>query len=297
MAQAVESMRASAGVAAMDALTAENAAPKELMAIETSTIGLVKSDLDRKITYANPEALRLFGTDSYDGMTLDSYIADAESHEKLNSQLEWRRKGMVGNYRINVKRASDGTIIPVEVTAVPIKNADEEVVGSLGMFVSLERQQLIDDIYSLNRSGKNGDDLLEAVAERVRRSIPFEVMTVTRYSDDLKHANVFLICGLSSSGTRKRRRWIQLDEKQVAWVDAEPAVKRIPNMDGLLDTELFESMKDEPVVQELRAKGCKGVLLRAVHEQNGDGKDKLRGVISFLSPREDAFSEYHAEIV
>jgi PAS domain-containing protein len=97
---------------------------------EWQSIGVVESDLEGIVRYANGHAMELLGVSDYEGARLGIFFAD---QTVLSDQLSSRRAGQIGSYRTIVKRASDDALIPVPVTGIPMTNERGQIVGSFAV--------------------------------------------------------------------------------------------------------------------------------------------------------------------
>jgi hypothetical protein len=95
---------------------------------EWQSIGVVESDLEGIVRYANGHAMELLGVSDYEGARPGIFFAD---QTVLSDQLSSRRAGQIGSYRTIVKRASDDALIPVPVTGIPMTNERGQIVGSV----------------------------------------------------------------------------------------------------------------------------------------------------------------------
>src|SRR5260221_617205 len=66
---------------------------------DRSPLGIVESDLDRRVRYANQAALAMIGATEYQGLSLDQVFSDDDSKNTVRQQIEERREGLIGNYR------------------------------------------------------------------------------------------------------------------------------------------------------------------------------------------------------
>jgi PAS domain S-box-containing protein len=122
--------------------------------LDESSLAIVEVDMQRRIRYANPAALRLLGAPAnYLGLCLDLVFVDEASKKRVDKEIERRRAGFIGNYRVIARRLSDGHQIPLQITGFPISDERGEVVIGLGLLRSLEQQELTEAIRQLNRPG------------------------------------------------------------------------------------------------------------------------------------------------
>ena len=86
--------------------------------LEQSSLAIVEVDMQVKIRYANPAAMRLLGAPAnYVGLSLD---LDEKSKKLVDQEIARRRAGFIGNYRVILRRFSDAREIPVEISGFPV---------------------------------------------------------------------------------------------------------------------------------------------------------------------------------
>src|SRR4029453_16879961 len=117
--------------------------------LEGSRIGVVVTDLERNVRYANPAALRMFGLQSFDGVKLESLFPDETAREILRRQLDDRRHGLIGNYSVEGRRANNKHV-SLEITGLPIPDQHGVIVGALGLFRDIGQQKFATAIHTPN---------------------------------------------------------------------------------------------------------------------------------------------------
>jgi PAS domain S-box-containing protein len=110
--------------------------------LEVSPTAIVTVDPDRKVTSWNPAAEKLFGYTREDaiGRNIDSLVANTEAlHDeavRLNRQVE-----EAGEVRLTTRRIrKDGSLVDVDVRAVPIRVGDE-LVGLYAIYHDISELQ------------------------------------------------------------------------------------------------------------------------------------------------------------
>ena len=249
---------------------------------EGSRIGVVVTDLERNVRYANPAALRMFGLQSIDGVKLESMFPDETAREILRRQLDDRRHGLIGNYSVEGRRANNKHV-SLEVTGLPIPDQHGVIVGALGLFRDVGQQQLANRIHDLNRRVNEAEPLLTGLAEALKTAFDFDRMSVSRFSRDKTHVNAFFTYG--HDGSVAQKRWYWLNVAQSKWLMDEGA-KIVPDIVKLMDEDLWKPLKDDAAVQDLLRAGIKSSLRRDVRR----GGDVL-GSVTLMSPTLDGFTE------
>jgi PAS domain S-box-containing protein len=110
--------------------------------LEVSPTAIVTIDPDHKVTSWNPAAEKLFGYNREEaiGQDIDALVAnsDAVHHEAVQLNLQTREAGQV---RLTTRRTrKDGSLVDVDVRAVPIRVGDE-MVGLYAIYHDISELQ------------------------------------------------------------------------------------------------------------------------------------------------------------
>jgi PAS domain-containing protein len=257
--------------------------------LEASSLAIVEMDMRRHIRYANPAAIGMLGLpENYLDLSIDLIFVDDKSKMMLNQEIERRRAGFVGNYRVIARRLSDTREIPIQITGFPITDEHGHVVIGLGLLRSLEQQELTDAIRQLNRPGQKPDELLSGLAATLKRVIPFERMSVSRMSSDMNHVKLFF--SSSPTGTALRdKRWWALTDGMKRWYATGSNI--VPDLDKFFDDPIWAPYRNDPAVQDLFSAGIKSVLRRDVHR---DGRTVCS--ITLMSRELNGFSKEQEQL-
>jgi PAS domain-containing protein len=284
-------------IAGRDALDVDETSVRNLHALglrrevlEASSLPIVEIDMERHIHYANPAAIRLLGAPAnYFGLSIDLIFIDDKSKKLVDQEIERRRAGFVGNYRVIARRLSDAREIPIQITGLPITDEHGHVVIGLGLLRSLEQQELTDALRQLNRPGQTPDELLSGLAATLKPVIPFERMTVSRMSSDMNHVKLFF----SSSPLGPEllyKRWWALTDTMKRWYATGANI--IPDLEKFFDDPVWAPYRNDPAVQELFSAGIKSVLRRDVHR---DGRTVCS--ITLMSRELNGFSQEQEQLL
>lgn len=258
--------------------------------LDESSLAIVEVDLQRRIRYANPAAIRLLGAPANClGLSLDLLFVDEGSRKRIDREIERRRAGFIGNYRVIARRLSDGHEIPLQITGFPISDERGEVVIGLGLLRSLEQQELTEAIRQLNRPGQDPEALLSGLAAILQRVIPFERMSISRMSSDMSHVKLFF-SSTPLDPTLRTRRWWALTDAMKQWYATGSNI--IPDLEKFFEDSVWAPYKNDPAVQELFTAGIKSVLRRDVHR---DGRTVCS--ITLMSRELNGFSKEQEEIL
>lgn len=253
--------------------------------LEECSLPIIEIDLQRRVRYANPAAIRLLGIPAeHSAISLDSLFVDEESKRVFAEEVKRRRAGFIGNYRVTARRFSDARDIPLEITGLPISDERGDVVIGLGLLRSLEWQELGDAIRALSRPGQSPEELLAGLAAILKRSMPFEQMVISRLSTDGNHIRRFFSTGLQGPAIRSKRWWALTDAMK-QW-QSKSGSTVIADLDRFFDNPVWAPTKNDPVVQELFRAGIKSVMRRDVYR----GGEKVCS-ISLMSRELNGFSQ------
>jgi len=258
--------------------------------LEQSSLAVVEIDMERRVRYANPAALRMLGAPAdYLGLPLDSVFIDDASQETIDREIARRQKGLIGNYRVIARRLSDGREIPIEITGLPIMDDRGKVVIAIGLFRSLEQQHLSEMIRKIGSPGQEPNVLLTELAEVLRGSIPYDRLSVSRMSSDMNHVNRFFAYGWDGTALRTKRWWA-LTEAQKQWYATEGS-RYIPDLDKFFEDPTWAPFKSDPAVKEILRAGMRSVLRRDVHR---DGRTVCS--ITLMSRELDGFDRERQDL-
>lgn len=263
--------------------------PKPASIPSSSALGVVRSDLDRRIRSANDAARLLLGMPDIEGKTLDDVFKSPEARNVLKQQLAKRSEGRFGSYDVELTRL-DGKRVPVEIIGIPLKGEDGIVTGSLGIFRSRVRDELAAKIHQLNREIDDPTVKLNRLVKLLKPVFNFDAMSVSRYSDDFRHLKTFFIHGREAPA-KAEQRWWPINDAQEKWLRAV-GTRIIPNIVEFLDSGPWQDARDRPEVKKFIADGFKGLLRKDVRK---DGR--LVGSIAFMSKRADNFNEADCAIL
>jgi len=284
-------------IAGRDALDVDETSVRNLHALglrrevlEASSLPIVEIDMERHIHYANPAAIRLLGVPAnYFDLSIDLIFVDDKSKKLVDKEIERRRAGFIGNYRVIARRLSDAREIPVQITGLPITDEHGHVVIGLGLLRSLEEQELTDAIRQLNRPGQKPEELLDALAAVLKRVIPFERMSISRMSSDMNHVKLFY-SSVPLGPAQVYKRWWALTDGMKHWYATGSNI--IPDLEKFMEDPVWAPFKSDPAVQELFQAGIKSVLRRDVHR---DGKTVCS--ITLMSRELNGFSKEQEQLL
>jgi len=248
---------------------------------ERASVGVIEVDRDGIVTYANPHARSLVGVPSFDGLNLRVFYED---QDLASVQLANRRAGLIGNYRARIIRQTDKVHLPVKVTAIPLTDSDGEVVGAFALF----RVPIEEEINRIHQEVDEPDSVLYRVMKELRRVVPFDMVTATRFSADLRHSQPFFMCRYSGDedhATWRRKQWDAIPS-ELNSVVADTSTVIMPDLAERLADPALGSLGQTPVVQALIAAGVQCCIRRPILRNN-----KLFASVTFYSAKANGLTE------
>ena len=111
--------------------------------IESAPVGIVEIDLDDRVLHWNPAATKIFGWTAEEVVGRPLPIVPPDRTAEFRSLLgSTRRNRGVTGYETK-RRRKDGSLVDVEISNAPIRNARGEIVGVMAVFTDVtERHRL-----------------------------------------------------------------------------------------------------------------------------------------------------------
>jgi PAS domain S-box-containing protein len=109
--------------------------------VESMGEGLILTDLNEQIAYANPAAERIFGASqgSLKGRSLQDFVDEA-SFAKVRAESGRRMRGEHSVYDLEIRRL-DGEKRRLRASASPLRSADGAVDATMGVFADVTEQE------------------------------------------------------------------------------------------------------------------------------------------------------------
>jgi len=253
-----------------------------------SRIAVIQRDLDNHVLYANAAALKLSGAPSREAMRLDQLFR-GEAAQVLEAETRGRRNRELGAYSVTLTRLdAPHRQIAVEVTGVPLMDAQGTVVGSLGFFRSLEFQALTDQLRRLTLSHAGRADLLPKMAEALREELPFDLMLVSRVVADADSWESEIVFNHPPFQQNVPRAWYGLNGAQRAYMEASHG--GIHGFEAALSQPPWSDMANEPLCLQMREMALKASMWRRISRSDGE-VERTVAIITLLSRQEDAYDE------
>jgi PAS domain S-box-containing protein len=246
-------------------------------------LGIVKLNCKGDILFANKSMLQMLNLEDYQGVNVYDLLPDDQSKEQVRRYLDARLDGKSDEYPLELLRAGDRARVPVMVSAIPDTDlSGERVIGSFAIVRSMVANRMHDHI----ESHHDERELLQAVLGELSLVVPFDIVSVSKYSYDRKWA-----CAIyhndSSQERTWRRRWWKLTPAQIQWANQND-ILLVEDIEKFLDQPDWVNLKQEPDIQELLACGCKSSIFYPIFQDN-----RLVAAVSLISKSHNAFKAHH----
>ncbi len=128
--------------------------------IEASPVAVLEVDLDDRIALWNPAAERMFGWSSEEMVGGPLRHIPAEERQRLAELMARVRSGEVYTGVEGKRLCKDGSLIDVEISAAPIRDASEAVISHLALFADISHRKRQEEELRASRARivKAGDE-------------------------------------------------------------------------------------------------------------------------------------------
>lgn len=178
--------------------------------------GVVRVDTNKTIYYANKKARRLLGRDPFEPVHVYDILHGALNRRKIDEELRKREAGRLGKYNAVLTRPS-GRDVPVSVTAIPEFNAYGERSGSVAFFSSREQEEVSAELTACLHENKDWKEAAKTVCEVLMKHVNADVITIYRWTDDMRHASPIIAFYRDGRPFQIERRWFTMSDAQIRW--------------------------------------------------------------------------------
>jgi len=134
--------------------------------VETLNEGLLITDGDDRIVFANERMTRMTGhaVAQMQGRPAAELFLAPKDWPAVQDRHRRRQRGLAEHYEVEMRR-SDGSVFFAEVHAIPFRNAEGRIVGTLGAITDVTERKLAEE--SLQRSAREYRDLFESANDAI----------------------------------------------------------------------------------------------------------------------------------
>jgi PAS domain S-box-containing protein len=259
-----------------------------LRVFDRLTMGILKASLSGEITYANEEFLRLVGTETWKGKTIQEILGPGDALAKVEEGLERRKRGLSDEYGVDFTRP-DQKKVPVMISAAPETDLNGRPTGTLAIVRSMEQEEAAASIYEHIGKERDWKILLEKVAEEIQQLVSYDLAIFTRYSSDGLHSRE-LIHYPQSGELKWSRRWWEISKAIRNFLNQEITV--FDNLDEFLSKEEWKDLREDPEFERLLETGVRSFLFLPVLKGG-----KVAASITLFSNAENAFESADVKVL
>ncbi|HYK90724.1 MAG TPA: GAF domain-containing protein [Acidobacteriota bacterium] len=253
---------------------------------DASPLGIVRVNLDFKITYANKKAMEICGIESWDKRSILEFVPDQSTMSLWREKLDNRLKGLSEEYETEVVREPDHRRIPVRVAAMPAMDPTGAVVGAVSFIRTLEVEGASRSIEKCVQKSHTSKALLESVAEQTRRVIPFDVCSVTVYSADTIHSRM-LFTTSEELANQPSQRWFQMTPLLKLWAQ-HPQTVMVPDVVEFIQSMDLDQSYVRKTTENIRTLGLASFIRYPVVREG-----RVIGSFVLSSKKPNAYNDDH----
>jgi diguanylate cyclase (GGDEF)-like protein/PAS domain S-box-containing protein len=134
--------------------------------VETLNEGLLITDGEDRVVFANERMTGMTGysASEMEGRPATALFLAAKDWPALQDRHRRRLRGLAEQYEVEMRR-KDGTLFFAEIHAIPFRNAEGSVVGTLGAITDVTERKRAEE--SLQRSAREYRDLFESANDAI----------------------------------------------------------------------------------------------------------------------------------
>lgn len=232
----------------------------QLTALNHFDLPVARFDRDGVLTYLNAAAEKLLATRADRHVDFGMLFPDQAQYDKVRAEMDLRLKGESSAYITSFHRpfgVPGEDPIPVSVYAFPESDCEGQVTGSLALIRDLREERASAAIHRAIETCTENDALLAALAEQVRKLIPFDEFRITTVSKGRMHLRTLYSSDANAPDKYPYRWWPMPPFIQQTLRDYTAGVL---NMDELFSRPGYTQMlEDDPNVRRYRASGVREV--------------------------------------
>lgn len=255
---------------------------------DQSLMGIIKLDHRGNVTFANKSMQQLVGTTDWRNRSVRDFLPDEKTWEMVQEKLAKRISiGKSEEYELEVKRLNDQKLIPVMVSAFPeLDLSGNKVIGSFAMV----RNILAEKIHRHIETYRDENSLLTAVAAELSLMVPFDLMAVSEYSSDLRHARTFFSLKPDTKPTWERRWW-ELTPARIKWASQNDVII-VDNLDEFFSQPDWVDLREEPDIQWVFKEGFSCFIYYPIF-----GDNRLVAALSLMTKTHCAYDEHYKDLI
>lgn len=248
--------------------------------------GIIRTDRDGCISFANDKAVRLFGmqTERLLGAALSALIQD-EHRSGPDIVQHWLASAEGVLDFVTLAGTERAPSVPVRVSVMPnFENADTRA-GLLINISSMGEDAVRAKLRGLFLAqASSPEETIREVIRTVHAVVPFDMATFGIYADDMKRFRVLVV--EPEPPWPWNTRWFEVTPETAAWVRSGGRISN--DLPGFLK-KLQAGQESDPVVQAILKDGMQRMLLLPIRSMGGG----VRSVLTLLA-RRTPYTQQHA---
>lgn len=152
--------------------------------VDQIRLGVLRVQPDGAITYANEPASLAIGLVGADRSLFDLDL-EPSSRKRLKAELKMRRTAERGaDYAIRMRSKNDGTLLELQVAAVPEYDAVDKMIGSVAFVTDVTMEGVNRSIHEAMGNARDWRELLQTLCQTLHDVIAFDALTIVLVSAD-----------------------------------------------------------------------------------------------------------------
>jgi PAS domain S-box-containing protein len=254
-------------------------------------LGIVRYDLTQQITYANLKAGEILGRDATQlpGTPILALVPDAKNRDIVQSHFKKRMEGVSDEYELRVTRLDDGCSVPVRIAGSTEFDNQDRPVGGFVIFRSVELEHTVEAIHQEIEMSRDARRLLRAVAEIIGNAVPFDELSVSVFSKDMRHAAALYIHG---DDERWQTRWYPISEGLAKWMMQPPNPQAVDDLREFVERPEMDELRNGRDLQTAIDDGFRSFIRYSIVREG-----KVAACFSVCSKTVGAYGEEHCRLL
>lgn len=156
----------------------------EARSVDQIRLGVLRVQSDGRIAYSNQPATLMIGAVGEERSLFDLDL-EPESRKRLKAELKRRRSAQAGaDYALRMRSRSDGTLLELQVAAVPEYDADDKMIGSVAFVNDVTMEGVNRSIHAAMGKARDWRELLQTLCRTLHDVIAFDSLIIVLVSAD-----------------------------------------------------------------------------------------------------------------
>ena len=223
---------------------------------ERASFGIMQTDRQGRLQYANEAMLEMMGVSSIEGWTLEDIPTTRTQREELLQRFQERMEGESAAYEMTIRRKNDRREIPVSVVAIPELGEHNEIVGAFAIAHSRELESAARGMHKSIETSKSVEELLETAAKHIGELLDYDYMSMYIFSRDGRFSRPIFTKKAGEGESQLVTRWYQSNESTREWLKHNDEWI-VEDIEEFLIRMGDEEMLKHPDVQRILAEGVR----------------------------------------